>query len=147
MPNIHHFGSAAIIWCKKLAFTDSHTERRITLKIGDFVKFRNGYLGHIEVFFVHDHDVTQQRRLFAKVKLVKPHTPPKVDECLDLPIMRFSTSDQLIFVGLPSIQAERMYLVPVRAGGQADVPAEERSRLGDSTSDTLVWVTWTLQYL
>ena len=144
-----HFGSTASQWCKKVAFTDPHTERRITLKMGDYVKLYDTRLGRVDVFFVHDHDASQRRRLFAKVTPVLQQEPPEIDECLDLPIMKVTPLHKYpyVFVGLPNIHAEKLYMVPVRTGSQAGVPVEERSHLGDSTNDTVVWVKWTLQYL
>lgn len=87
MPNIMHFGSAVVQWCAKLAFTVPKSEHRNTIRICDYLAYRNGNLGCVNVPFMHDLDASQRLCLFAKLTLVQPKDVPLMDECLDLLVL------------------------------------------------------------
>ena len=142
MPNILHFGSAAIKWCKKMAFTDPTTEHRITLRIGDFFEYRDGLMGRVDMLFVHDLDLTQKRRLFVKVRPVQEKEVLVVDAVLKTPVLEIASipTGEYAFVGLPSVHAQKLYMLPVDIQGS-------QLRLGDTYSQDVLWIQWTLQYL
>ena len=127
-----HFGSAAIQWCKKFAFTDSKTEHRITSKIEDFLGYRDGFKGRVDVLSVHDLDVFQQGRIFANNTWGGEKDTPVIDECLYFPTLELVpiANGEYLFVGLPNIHA-----------------AYRHWQSSTSPVEDVLWVKWTLQYL
>jgi hypothetical protein len=141
MKFIVSFENHAIHWCTKLAFYDPITERRTVLKVGDFVEAK-GRLGRIDHLFVQT--LLHKRRLFANVTWLEEEVTGR-DQVLDLPIFHFEKKQgRFSFVGLPSILAKKVYMVPTKEG------VEEGERLlarEPKEAKDLIHVTWTLQYL
>ena len=94
----------------------------------------------VNVLFVHDLNVTQKRRLFAKITSTQHKKSSVVDECLSLSILKLRSSVEIdhVFVDLSSIHAEKLYMISINIDDQASISVTKRSRLRDSiNSDVL----------
>ena len=144
MPHMVQFGKKPIIWCKKLSFLDSTSERRITLACGDVVIYREKQIGLLKHIFVHETNLgAEHRRLFAVITPIDD--THLLDPILQLPRLRLRASaieDELIIVGLPVIKAEKLYVIPVRTINDTTLAIAKLE-----IADELLWVNWTLHYL
>ena len=136
--NVLHFDIAVIQWCKKLAFTDSKTEHRITIKMNDFVKCR-GSLSlkkRIDVLFIHIFE-SHKKRFFVKITFLQQKTLRVNDECFNISILKFQpiATNQYYFVDFPGIETEKLYMIFLNTIAQ------------ESSSQNVFWIKWTLQYL
>ena len=110
MFNILHFDSIVIQWYKKLTFTDSHSERRIIIKMSDFIRYHNN-MSCVNVLFVHDLDAIQKRCLFAKITFMQQRETFVKDELLNLSILNLLFENYYIFVDLSNIYIEKLYII------------------------------------
>ena len=146
MPNIIHFGTAAIHWCKKISFFDPVTEYHCVFAIGDFVVLKSDDIVRIDNLLVHTLD--NRRRVFLKISEVEGNEDNAVsrDRVLDLPMLRLQQEGPGVngvnLIGLPALQSRKLYVIPVAKGLDGSL-----QRQGNKNSGDLLLVTWTLQYL
>lgn len=135
MPNIIHFGTGGISWCKKLSFTDKDSKQRLTFQRGDVIQFHDDKIGRLDHIFTHEN--LYERRLFCivtKATLVED----KKDDVLDMPLLKISNNQ--LMISLPAILGRKLYMLPVSQDGSDSL------RSGDA-DDMLLWVRWHIQYL
>ena len=137
------------------------TERRVVFKIGDFIQYRGTDLGRIQEVLIHTEDVTMIRRAFLKVLKVDLTSPERRDPVLDLVLRRLVASDTIELVGLPSVSAKKIYMVPMPSTAIEEVQEVEEVDLGaDDGNDwedvggmvgqeevDFMEVPWTVQFL
>lgn len=116
MPNIFSF-KGSFAYCKKFGFYDRSSQRRLTFKMGDFIRQASqGRIMRIDQIFVHSFD--QQRRLFVKTTPLIVDASATSDPVLGPGFSRLcSTNDDtgMHIAGLPSVDSEHLYVVPINA--------------------------------
>jgi hypothetical protein len=143
MPNIVHFGSGAIRWRKKLAFDDPDTEHRIVFRLGEFIQHHGSNVARIDHIFVHELD--GKRRVFVALSRVDTSGNLR-DEVLGFRLWTLQRKDVgagLDIIGLPSILAERVYLIPVTKSGDR----LQREADADVAASRLLVVENNIEYL
>lgn len=135
LPNIVHFGTRGLTWCKKLGFMDHATERRLVFCRGDVIQYHGNEVGRLDQVFVHE--LMHVRRVFCLITRVISSPQHQKDNVLDMPLLQIS-NDQLI-VGLPAISGQKLYMLPVSHGD-----SERNLVKGD---DMFLWVDWQIQFL
>ncbi|KAI9749068.1 MAG: hypothetical protein M4579_007019 [Chaenotheca gracillima] len=108
MPFAVELGRLPLQWCKKLSFTDRASQKRLTFKTGDFIRYRGDQIGRIDFSFIHE-IVRGDRRILLWISEVEAETLEK-DRVLELPLLRMKGSQ--IIVGLPAVVGKKIYIVP-----------------------------------
>ena len=113
-PGLIALGSIPLQWYRKISFTDVASETRYTFKTGDFIKTQ---IGIMQLGFIFVHQLSSgTRRAFARVTKVRYlDGEEERDSVLDLLLLQFSGEESI--VGLPSINPEKLWVVPVEASG------------------------------
>ena len=109
----------------------------MSYEIGDFILFRGGEIGKLDAIFIHELSVGV-RRLFVRATRASRHSS-SIDAVLDIPVL--CCTEEQIMIGLPAIDAKKLYIVPV-----------EQRRHGDELclggSNMLLYCNWTdIQFL
>ena len=147
--NVMHFGTIAIQWCKKFAFTDPQTKHRMIIKMNDFVSCRESLKKRIDVFFIHIFE-TQKKRFFAKIISVLSKNFSQHDECFNIPILKLQsvTQNQYYLVDLSVIQVEKLYMISLNIVVKTEFSFfTNNSQAEFSNVRDVFWIKWTLQYL
>jgi len=156
MPSIITFSASSLQWSKKLAFIDPASQRRYTLKIGDFMMER-GRQDVIRVDHILVHHYEGKHYLFVRGTRLSQLTTAPNDSVLGggYRRLRLSTSaaSTWTFVGLPAILSRPLYIIPVATGSStAVIPAitgaDELSLHSNATqARDFIWAERTLQWL
>ena len=78
---------------------------------GDYVSIRQDVQkGKIEGIFIHELS-PGEFRLFVRLIVVEESDPPRMDYVLQTPLLQFT--DELEVVGLPAIDAKKLYILQV----------------------------------
>lgn len=143
-PDILEFGNRAIHWCKKVAFTDSSTQDRVTFAAGDFVALQDNSI--VRLAGLMTMTLLDKRYLFANVErlTVSADRDPLLDVAILTPANRGSKYD---LVGLPAILSQRLYIVPFKRT-DGEIESEALSIVGaDETADGFLWMDWSVHWL
>ncbi|KAF7532596.1 hypothetical protein G7054_g7828 [Neopestalotiopsis clavispora] len=120
------FENRPIQWSRKFGYTDKILIDRFTFSCGNFVKFtRDGLQQFGRIDHVCVIDTGGESHIFVVLTLVR--LTNRRDAILDLPIME-EVMGEVFVVGIPAIEAVRLYIVNIAGVG-------------------LIWVDWELYYL
>ena len=145
MSHVMHFENSAIQWCKKLTFYDSISERRVTLVMNDYVKFRDQEMTRLNHLFVQK--LNFARRLFANIFRVV-----KIDErneILNLSLLHYTAqSEKWDIVDLSTIRFKKLYILSVKKNRDSKCLTLDKEDENDENDDRqLLLMKWVLQYL
>jgi hypothetical protein len=141
MPNERIFGSGPLQWCKKVSFFDLVIQRQIAFRMGDFIEHYQGAIARIDQMFVHTHDVDGKRRLFMKVSVVDTDDTVRIDNVLDVPVVRLAPANTVLQVwGFRSVMPSKKYLLPV------DID-EEGNMQYNAAGEQLLLIPWRVDLL
>ncbi|KAF1814106.1 hypothetical protein P152DRAFT_470077 [Eremomyces bilateralis CBS 781.70] len=157
--NVHHMGTSVVEWWKKFSFDANN--KRTTFGRGDFIQVRGTTLKvcGIDDIFTHEALPGYKRLFLILTPTLQPtervdpaptsqHTgcvnpvstsqaTGRIDPILKLPLLRIEGEEQQFFVGLPAIEATKLFILPVKEhdGHDNEIPL-------DKDSDTLLYVNW-----
>jgi hypothetical protein len=150
IPNIAQFDSSTFQYGKKLSFVDE-TQRRKTLRIGDFVHVNRSrgdaqHIIRIDHIFIHNWD--DQRRVFIRATEVDTTRAPSFDPVLDCQVLRLHP-EKTATIGLPAICTEQLYIIPVVKDPFHPSTNDRvaKLQLGGSDSVDLLWIEQSVQWL
>lgn len=117
----------------------SETERRYVFKRGDYIHYKDR-IGRLDQILTHDL-LRDTRRVFA---IVTPTIPKGVPEGLTrLDLLQLGTEAEKEVIGLPAIDARRLYVLPVRRHqGKYELATQSAAAGSD-----LIHVNWRIQFL
>ena len=141
MPDIIVF-TGSLQWCKRFSFYDPLTQRRLSFKMGDFIRRSSGDANdilRIDQILVHKYE--GQRRLFVKATRVDRNLGDDAVLGTGFCHLHVASTGSMHLVGLPSIATEHLYVVPIE-GNQAPELAKVAS---DATE--FLWAKYTVSWL
>lgn len=143
MPSIFMF-IGTFAQSKKFSFYNLDSQYRYTYKIGDFVQYSSTIV-RIDQIFVYTFG--REQRLFVKAIRLQNSTSNEIvnDKVLSRGFIRLSIVEEtdILVIGLPSISADHLYVVPITVGSGSAVklakPVLEATEF--------IWAQYTVQWL
>ncbi len=101
------WGDKFLHWYEQCSFTDKETNRRHSVRVGDFLELQGGEFCKLRCIFTHCMQYEQVRRVYFWVQILDKLF--EKDEVLDFNLFRLTETDRII--SLSSLKIEKPYMI------------------------------------